>query len=303
MLDRDDETSLFFMNNPLLRRKGIIHQYSQFEEDEYEKCMDDPMYFMNNYIKVLTLDTGVTNFIPRPYQERIVKAVHENRYTICLIPRQAGKSTTVGAYLLYLATFNDNYKILVGAHVLSAAIDFIARIKTAYEELPFWLKLGIVKYNDLKIVFENGSEIRAVATTKSSGRGGTFNCVVLDEFAHVQRNIADAFYAAVRPTIASGTDSKMIIISTPLGLNHFHTLWEKAVKKKNEFSTVDCQWYEIPGRDENFKKRIIEEFGEPRWKQEFECVEKYTLINIRNKQTGEIKTVPIGELYNNVEYM
>jgi len=262
---------LYYKNNPLLRNANVEWPLTQDQLNEYIKCANDPEYFIENYIKVLTLDTGVSQFKLRPYQQRVVKTINDNRFTIVLFPRQSGKTTSVGGYLLWYLIFHPDSNILIGAHVQKAAINFMDVIKTAYEELPYWLKPGVIEYNKLNIAFENNSSIQSTATTKNSGRGGTFKIVVLDEFAFVDKNIADAFYASIRPTISSGKDSKLIIISTPNGLNHFHKMWDAAIKGKSEFKPVEAKWNEVPGRDELFKQKIIAEFGEQKWNQEFDC--------------------------------
>lgn len=263
---------IFYNNNPQVRAPGVQQNWTQEMKDEYLKCEQDPEYFIEHYVKIGSLDSEKSiKFDLRPYQKRIVDTIHKYKYTVCCLPRQCGKTTTVGGWLLHQMTFKNNCKILLAAHVHSGAIDFMERIKLAYEELPFWLKKGVKTYNELSIVFENGSRIKAAATTKNTGRGGSFNIVVVDEYAHIERNIADPFFASIRPTIASGKDAKMIIISTPKGLNHFHTLWKSAENNESDFKTVRATWNEVPGRDEEFKRKVIAEFGETKWRQEFEC--------------------------------
>jgi hypothetical protein len=174
----------------------------------------------------------------------------------------------------------------------------MGRVQTAYENVPKWLQEGIVTWNVFSLELENGSKVMAQSTTKKSARGFTYNFALLDEFAHVDMRIADEFFASVFPTITRGTKTKMIIVSTPKGMNHFHQMWMDAKEGKGEFNPIEVNWDVIPGRDQVFKQKTIATFGPERWKQEYECVSGETLVTIRDVNSGEIRTIPINTLRN-----
>ena len=261
-----------------IRPANQVMSLTKEQLEEIYKCSLDPIYFIEHYVRVMDVDAKeMVLFKLRPYQKRLILAIHKNRFTIANIPRQAGKSTAVVAYLLWCSTFVDNYQILIAANRLVAATDIMARFKNAYEELPHWIKKGIDTsdgaYSALSVRFENRSSVRAEATTANSGRGGAFGLVLLDEFAHIEKNVADAFFSSALPTITSGQKTKLVVISTPKGLNHFHRLWMGSLNKGddwNGFVPIEVKWNEIPGRDEKFKRQTIAKVGEDKWMQEFE---------------------------------
>lgn len=180
-------------------------------------------------------------------------------------------STTVVSYLLHYAIFNDNVNIAILANKASTARDLLGRLQTGYENLPRWLQQGILSWNKGSLELENGSKIFAASTSASSVRGSTYNIIFLDEFAFVPNQVADSFFSSVYPTITSGTSSKVIIVSTPKGLNHFYKLWDEAKKKINSYIPIEVFWTDVPGRDEEFKRITIANTSESQWRQEFEC--------------------------------
>ena len=187
------------------------------------------------------------------------------------MPRQTGKSTTVVSYLLHYALFNDNVNIAILANKANTAKDLLNRLQTAYENLPKWLQQGIVAWNKGSMELENGSKILSASTSASAVRGGSFNIIFLDEFAFIPNNIADQFFASVYPTISSGQKTKVIIVSTPRGMNHFYRLWHDAERKRNEYIPTEVHWTEVPGRDAEWKKQTIANTSEQQFKVEFEC--------------------------------
>jgi len=255
--------------NPNLPKEGYIHQYTQQELDEYKKCMDDPVYFSRNYIKIVTLDNGLTNFDMYPFQENMINTFHNNRFTICKLPRQVGKTTTAVAYLLHFLLFNEFGRVAILANKASTAREIMSRLQLAFEYLPRFLQQGVVEWNKGSIQFSNGSLAIADATSGASVRGKTFNILFLDEFAHVPNGIAKAFFDSTYPTISSGKNTKVIIVSTPLGLNLFHSIWKKAVEKENSYIPIEINWWDVPGRDEVWKKETIENTSEEQFRQEF----------------------------------
>jgi hypothetical protein len=187
------------------------------------------------------------------------------------MPRQTGKSTTVVSYLLHYAIFNDNVNIAILANKASTARDLLSRLQTAYENLPKWLQQGILAWNKGSMELENGSKILAASTSASAVRGGSYNIIFLDEFAFIPNHIADQFFASVYPTISSGTKTKVIMVSTPHGMNHFYRYWHDAERGKNQYVATDVHWSEVPGRDEEWKKQTIANTSEQQFKVEFEC--------------------------------
>ena len=187
------------------------------------------------------------------------------------MPRQTGKSTTVVSYLLHYAVFNDSVNIGILANKAATARELLGRLQTAYENLPKWMQQGILSWNKGSMELENGSKILAASTSASAVRGMSFNILFLDEFAFVPNHVADSFFASVYPTITSGKNTKVIIVSTPHGMNHFYRMWHDAEKRKNEYIPTDVHWSEVPGRDEEWKETTIANTSEQQFKVEFEC--------------------------------
>ena len=260
-----------YLGNPNLKKANTAIEFTEEQILEFLKCKDDPVYFANNYVKIVTLDHGLQTFKPYHFQEKLIKNFHENRFNICKMPRQTGKSTTVVSFLLHYAVFNDNVNIGILANKAATARELLDRLQTAYENLPKWMQQGIVSWNKGSLELENGSKILAASTSASAVRGMSFNILFLDEFAFVPNHIADSFFASVYPTITSGKNTKVIIVSTPHGMNHFYRMWHDAEKGKNEYVFTDVHWSEVPGRDEEWKKQTIANTSEQQFKVEFEC--------------------------------
>jgi len=260
-----------YLGNPLLKKANTPIEFTQEQVLEFVKCKDDPVYFANNYIKIVSLDEGLTQFHPYDFQEKLIRRFHEHRFNICKMPRQTGKSTTVVSYLLHYLIFNDSVNIGILANKAATARELLQRLATAYENLPKWMQQGIISWNKGSIELENGSKILAASTSASAVRGMSFNILFLDEFAFVPNHIADSFFASVYPTITSGKSTKVIIVSTPHGMNHFYRMWHDAEKGKNEYVPTDVHWSEVPGRDNEWKKQTIANTSEQQFKIEFEC--------------------------------
>ena len=260
-----------YLGNPLLKKANTPIQFTEEQVIEFLKCKEDPVYFANNYIKIVSLDEGLTQFHPYHFQEKLINNFHNNRFNICKMPRQTGKSTTVVSYLLHYALFNDSVNIGILANKASTARELLARLATAFENLPKWMQQGILVWNKGNIELENGSKILAASTSASAVRGMSFNILFLDEFAFVPNHIADAFFASVYPTITSGKSTKVIIVSTPHGMNHFYRMWTDSEKKRNEYVPTDVHWSEVPGRDAVWKEQTIANTSEQQFKIEFEC--------------------------------
>jgi hypothetical protein len=260
-----------YLGNPLLKKANTPIEFTQEQIEEFILCKKDPVYFANNYVKIVTLDHGLQTFKPYHFQEKLINNFHNHRFNICKMPRQTGKSTTVVSFLLHYAVFNDNVNIGILANKAATARELLDRLQTAYENLPKWMQQGIISWNKGSLELENGSKILAASTSASAVRGMSFNILFLDEFAFVPNHIADSFFASVYPTITSGKQTKVIIVSTPHGMNHFYRMWHDAEKGKNEYVFTDVHWSEVPGRDEEWKKQTIANTSEQQFKVEFEC--------------------------------
>ena len=260
-----------YLGNPNLKKANTAIEFTQEEIAEFIKCKQDPVYFAKKYIKIVSVDEGLVPFNMYKFQEKLVKRFHKNRFNICLMPRQTGKSTTVVSYLLHYAVFNDNVNIGILANKAATARELLGRLQTAYENLPKWMQQGILSWNKGSLELENGSKILAASTSASAVRGMSFNIIFLDEFAFIPNHIADQFFASVYPTISSGKSTKVIIVSTPHGMNHFYRMWHDAERKKNEYVPTIVHWKEVPGRNETWKKQTIANTSEDQFRVEFEC--------------------------------
>ena len=260
-----------YLGNPLLKKANTAIEFTEEQIQEYLKCREDPIYFARNYVQIVTLDHGLQPFKTYDFQEKLIDRFHNNRFNICKMPRQTGKSTTCVSYLLHYAIFNDSVNIGILANKATTARELLARLATAYENLPKWMQQGVLVWNKGNIELENGSKILAASTSASAVRGMSFNILFLDEFAFVPNHIADAFFASVYPTITSGQSTKVIIVSTPHGMNHFYRMWHDAEKGKNEYVPTDVHWSEVPGRDEIWREQTIANTSEQQFKIEFEC--------------------------------
>jgi hypothetical protein len=263
--------SEIYLGNPNLKKANTQIQFSAEQIEEFLKCKNNPVYFAQKYVKIVSLDEGLVPFKPYKFQEKLIKRFHKNRFNICKMPRQTGKSTTVVSYLLHYAVFNDSVNIGILANKAATARELLGRLQTAYENLPKWMQQGVLVWNRGSLELENGSKILAASTSASAVRGMSFNILFLDEFAFVPNHIADSFFASVYPTITSGKKTKVIIVSTPHGMNHFYRLWHDAERGKNEYTPTDVHWSEVPGRNAKWKKQTISNTSEQQFKIEFEC--------------------------------
>ena len=260
-----------YLGNPNLKKANTPQEFTKEQIEEFIKCKEDPVYFAKNYVQIVTLDHGLQPFKMYDFQEKLVNRFHQNRFNICKMPRQTGKSTTCVSYLLHYAVFNDSVNIGILANKAATARELLDRLQTAYENLPRWMQQGIISWNKGSLELENGSKILAASTSASAVRGMSFNILFLDEFAFVPNHIADSFFASVYPTITSGKSTKVIIVSTPHGMNHFYRMWHDAEKGKNEYVHTDVHWSEVPGRDAKWKEQTIANTSEQQFKVEFEC--------------------------------
>ena len=260
-----------YLGNPLLKKANVPVEFTKEQIQEYQKCMDDPVYFIQEHMKIVSLDEGLVPFKMYDFQKDMVKTFHDNRFTICKLPRQSGKSTTIIAYLLHYVLFNPNVNVAILANKSSTARDILGRLQLGYENLPKWLQQGVISWNKGSLDLENGSSILAASTSASAIRGGSYNIIFLDEFAYVPATLAEEFFSSVYPTISSGKSTKVMIVSTPHGMNMFYKLWTDAQNKKNDYIPLEVHWSEVPGRDEVWKEETIRNTSQSQFNSEFEC--------------------------------
>ena len=266
-----------YLGNPNLKPEGEVIQFTKEQIEEYVKCAKDPVYFAEKYIKVIALDKGLVPFKLYDYQKTMIQTIHDNRFVIAKLPRQSGKTTTVTSYLLHYVLFNQSTNVAILANKQSTARDILAKLKLAYEYLPKWLQQGIKEWNKYSIVLENGSKIVAASTSSSTIRGGSYNVILLDEYAHVPTNVAEEFFSSVYPTITAGQTTRVIMISTPKGLNMFYHFWKGAQSKQNEYIPIEVSWNQVPKfpggplRDEAWKYETIRNSSERQFQEEFIC--------------------------------
>ena len=260
-----------YKGNPNLKGAGAEISFTEEQVKEFIKCSKNPGYFIENYVKIVSIDEGLIPFHLYDFQKEMIGTFHNNRFTICKLPRQSGKSTVLIAYLVHYLIFNETISVAILANKAQTARDLLGRFQLAYEHLPEWLQQGVLNWNKGSLELENGSKILASSTSASAVRGGSYNLIFLDEFAFVPSNIAEQFFSSVYPTISAGKTSKVVIVSTPHGMNMFYKLWQDAVNEKNEFVPIDVHWTEVPGRDDEWKEQTIRNTSEQQFLQEFEC--------------------------------
>ena len=261
-----------YLGNINVKRVGVQAEWTEKEVLEYKKCMENPIHFIENYVKIISLDEGLINFKLYDYQEEMIKIFHNNRFVISKLPRQSGKSTTIISYLLHYIIFNENVAVAILANKGNTARELLGRMQMSFEHLPSWLQQGVTVWNKGNVELENGSKILAAATSSSAVRGSAFNIIFLDEFAHVDPpSLAEEFFNSVYPTISSGNTTKVFIVSTPYGMNKFYKMWIDAEEGRNTYIPFSVNWSDVPGRDEAWKKTTIDNTSERQWRQEFEC--------------------------------
>lgn len=260
-----------YNGNPNLPSSREIVQLDAEQILEYTKCVNDAEYFIENYVKIINVDHGLVQFKPYEFQKEIISSSIANRFVICKMPRQVGKTTAIVGLLLWYVLFNEAFSIAVLANKLSQAREILGRIQFAYEHLPVWLQQGIVEWNKGSLELANKSKILASATSSSAIRGTSQNLIYLDEFAFVQNNLQEEFFSSVYPTISSGKTSKVLITSTPNGMNMFYKLWKDSEEGRNSYKRLSVHWSAIPGRDELWKEETIRNTSAEQFRQEYEC--------------------------------
>lgn len=258
----------FYNANPLLKSVGVSIEYTPQNIEEYLRCKEDPIYFISNYVKIISLDQGLVLFKPYDYQVRFLRTLHEERRTIALFPRQFGKTTTVAAYLCWYIIFNDSKTVAILANKAAAAREIMYRLQLMYENLPKWLQQGVSEWNKGSITLENNSKVFTAATSSSGIRGRSVNFLYVDEAAIIPNSVADEFFTATYPTISAGETTKIALTSTPFGLNHFWKFWVEAETGLNGFKPVRVEWTEHPDRDEKWAEQQRQLLGDLKFRQE-----------------------------------
>ena len=262
------QTKESYLGNPQVKRDGVAEEWTEEKIKEYRKCMGDPSYFCRKYVKVINLDNGLVNFNLYPYQEKMFEHFESNRFSIVLACRQSGKSISSVGYLLWYALFHPEKTIAILANKGATAREMLARVTLMLENLPFFLQPGCKALNKGSLEFSNNSRIIAAATSGSSIRGMSVNLLFLDEFAFVER--AAEFYTSTYPVISSGKDTKVIITSTANGIgNQYEKIWTGAVQGVNEYKPFRVDWWDVPGRDEKWKRQTIANTSQLQFDQEF----------------------------------
>ena len=260
-----------YLGNPKLKRVNMSMQLTEDQVREYVKCAQSPEYFIENYVKIITLDRGFVQIELYPFQKDVVNDINNNRRVIVKAGRQVGKTTIIVGYILWYILFNQDKTVAILANKASTSREILARIKLAYEALPIWIQQGVKVWNKGDIELENGCRVLANSTASSAIRGFSISLLYLDEFAFVPTNIAEEFFTSVYPTISSGTTSKILISSTPNGMNHFYRMWTEATENQNGFKFVEANWRQVPGRDQKWADEQRRVLGDEKFLQEMEC--------------------------------
>ena len=260
-----------YLGNSLLKGLDVKHKFTKKEIEEYIKCSNDPIYFLENYVKIVHVDEGLIPFKLYDFQKDLVGAITQNRNVIVKTGRQVGKTTTTIGWVLHYILFNTEKTVGILANKAITAREILSRVQTSYQHLPKFLQQGLKEWNKGSLELENGSKVIASSTSSSAIRGFSFSCILLDEFAHVQRHIANEFIRSVYPTISSGKETKVIIVSTPNGFNLFYKFWNDAENGNNSFYPFKVHWSNVPGRDQDWHEKIVSTIGESAFRQEYEA--------------------------------
>lgn len=264
-------TETSYHGNPNLKPVGHVHEFTEEQIREVIKCQQNPVYFIENYCYIVTLDEGLKLFKLYDCQKRKIDVILNNRKVVLMEGRQQGKTVTAAACILWYTLFQDSKTVAILANKGNSAREVLARYQTMYENLPIWLQQGVRTWNKGDVELENGSRIFTSATTASGIRGKSVNWLYIDEAAIIPNNVADEFFASVYPTISAGTTTKILLTSTPLGYNHFWKFWNEAEQKKNDFISFFIPYWEIPGRDEKWADEQLRTLGEVKFNQEVLC--------------------------------
>jgi hypothetical protein len=260
-----------YNGNANLKRENQAIEWTPDLVQEYIRCSQDVVYFTETYMKIINVDKGLVNFKLYPYQKDMLLSFANNRFNIVTTARQAGKSTTTCAFILWYIIFHKDKTVALLANKGDTAREILGRIQLAYQHLPTWLQQGIKEWNKGSFELENNSRVIAAATSTDSIRGYSINMLFIDEAAFIEN--WDEFFTSVYPTISSGTESKIVLVSTPCGLNHFYSIWVNAIQKRNQYQHIQVMWQDVPGRDEKWKEDTLAamNFDLEKFDQEYNC--------------------------------
>jgi len=300
----------FYNANTSLKAANVSVHFTEDQIKEYIRCANDPVYFIKNYCKIISLDKGLVPFELFEYQVRFIETIHRENRVVSMQPRQMGKSQVVAAYILHYTLFNEHKTVAILANKATAAREILSRYQLMYEQLPTWLQQGVTTWNKGDIELENGAKVFTAATSGSGIRGKSVNLLYVDETAIIPNTVAEDFFTSTYPTISSGKTTKIILTSTPLGYNHFWHFWQGAEQKTNGFVPVRVHYWEHPDRDEAWGLKQKELLGELKFNQEVMCNflgSSLTLIGadvfskmvpkpfIYSKDGLDILELPVGE--------
>ena len=260
-----------FQGNPLVKKVGAQIQFTKEQVEEFVKCAQDPFYFIEKYMKIVTIDSGVQVIKLYDFQREMINKFVNEKFILAKCARQSGKTIGVESFILWSILFKDNYRVGMFANKFDTSKKILKEIKYSYEQLPMWLQQGVVTWNKHSIELENGSSITSSSTSGDAGRSRTYNLVFLDEFAFVPDYVAADFFTAVYPTISSGKNTKVIIISTPNGLNFFYRMWIEAQEGRSNYKLFEANWRAVPSRDDAWAEETVANVGEKAFQQEYEC--------------------------------
>jgi len=289
-MTQTEQTS--YHGNPNLKPLAYQHDFSEEEIKEYVKCKEDPVYFIENYVKIITLDKGLQPFKLYDCQKQKVECIMNNRRVVLMEGRQQGKTVTSAACILHYTIFEEDKTVAIMANKSSAAREVLNRYQIMYENLPIWMQQGVKVWNKGDVELENNSKVLTAATTAAAIRGKSVNWLYIDEAAIIPNNIADEFFTSVYPTISAGETTKILLTSTPLGYNHFWKFWNEAEKGENGFESMFIPYYEIPGRDEKWLEEQKQLLGDVKFNQEVMCEFLGSTNTLINAQTiGRLSTI------------
>ena len=260
-----------FQGNPLVKKVGAKIQFTKEQVEEFVKCAQDPFYFIEKYMKIVTIDSGVQVIKLYDFQREMINKFINEKFVLAKCARQSGKTIGVESFILWSILFKDNYRVGMFANKFDTSKKILKEIKYSYEQLPMWLQQGVITWNKHSIELENGSSITSSSTSGDAGRSRTYNLVFLDEFAFVPDYVATDFFTAVYPTISSGKNTKVIIISTPNGLNFFYRMWVEAQEGRSKYELFEANWRAVPSRDDAWADETVANVGEKAFQQEYEC--------------------------------
>ena len=269
-LKKDDK---FYLGNTSLPNPNMEYEWTPEMVKSLKKSRQNILHFAENFFHIVNLDVGRMLIKLYPYQKRVLRSLRDNRFVACLASRQTGKTTMMTIYALWIACFEDDQRILIVANKEQTAISIFGRVRLAYENLPNYLKPGVIEYGKTSMKLANGSSIGIRTTSSDAGRGESVNVLILDELVFIPNNLVEQFWSSVYPIISASIKSKIFVASTPNGSgNLFHTLYTEAEKGTNNWKSEKILWHEVPGRDEKWKNDTIKSIGsEEAFAQEFDC--------------------------------